>query len=164
MVNNELRNDPVAQEAEEALYGENHAWLRSQRARRWLVVVAGAAIILSTASRLADWPFLALPAILVFLASWVGLRIAVRKIIDLPDQYIDERMRERRGIAYRHAYAGIGALLSVIMLAHIALTLLAKYQGWPSMTGEVWFELSFTMVFSMMILPNAVYAWTERDI
>lgn len=164
MVNDDTRHDPLAHEAEQALYGEDHAWLRSQRARRWLVVVSVAAIALSTVSRLADWPFLGLPAILVFLASWVGLRIAVRKIVDLPDAYIDERMRERRGIAYRHAYAGIGALLSAIMLSHIALTLLAKYQGWPEMTGETWFELSFTMIFTMMILPNAIYAWTERDI
>ena len=50
------------------------------------------------------------------------------------------------------------------MVAHIALSLLAKYRGWPAMTGEVWFELGFALIFSMMVLPNAIYAWNERDI
>ena len=164
MVKENKRYDPVAEEAEAALYGENFAWLRSQRARRWLVVVSLLAVFASTGARLADWPVLALAAIIAFLATWMGLRIAVRKIVDLPDAYIDERMRDRRGVAYRHAYTGIGALLSVFMVAHIALSLLAKYRGWPEMTGEIWFELSFTLIFTMMILPNAIYAWNERNI
>lgn len=164
MVNDEYRNDPLAREAEEALYGEGYPWLRSQQARRALVVVSFLAIAFSTLARFFDWPVIALVAILTFLASWVGLRIAVRKIVDLPDAYIDERMRERRGETYRYAYMAVGALLSAVMIAHIVTTLMAKYQGWPLMTGEVWFELSFMLIFSISVLPNAIYAWTERDI
>lgn len=164
MVNNDKRYDPVAEEAEAALYSENFAWLRSQHARRLLVVTSVLAVFASTGARLADWPIIALAAILTFLATWMGLRIAVRKIVDLPDAYIDERMRDRRGIAYRHAYTGIGALISVFMVTHIALSLLAKNRGWPEMTGEIWFELAFSLIFMMMILPNAIYAWNERSI
>ena len=164
MTNNEFRDDRVAREAEQALYGEDYAWLRSRRMRRWLVVASALALIVVTATRFADWPLVTLLGLLMFMATWLGLRIAVRKIVDLPDAYIDERMRERRGEVYRQAYTTVGALLSVIMVAHIASQLLARYRGWPALSGDMWFDLAMSVIFAMLVLPNAIYAWNERDI
>ncbi len=164
MNNDERRRDPVAIEAERALYGTAFEWLRSQQRRRALCVVCVASLVLVLFDVFTDSPFVALGGMILFIASLLGLRRAVRKILDLPDRYVDERMRQVRGEVYRLAFIAAGGLVGAIILLHIGLEVLQSLEVTATLSSEQWFRLMFVQLFALMSLPNLIYAWRERDV
>jgi len=161
-----LRQKLLAQadEARRSLDDERYDWIRPLGRRRALVV-AGALMILGYAvGMFAGWPVLTLASLLAYIGVLFLLRMAVRAITDLPDEVVDERMRQVRGGIYRHAYIGTMALVSVGIAVFIVNQITTKL-GWTgTMTGEHMHELMFVIFFFAMGLPSALYAWSEREI
>lgn len=161
-----LRRKLLAQadEARRSLDDERYDWVRPLGRRRALVV-AGAALVLGYAVGVfAGWPVLTLVALVAYIGVLFLLRMAVRAITDLPDELVDERMRQVRGEVYRHAYVGTMGLVSVGIAVFIVNQITTKL-GWTgTMTGEQMHELMFVIFFFAMGLPSALYAWQEREI
>ena len=156
--------DVLAKEAEHALYGEHAPWLRSHSARRLLCVFCVVSLVAYAVAGFSDAPVISLIALLVFIATYIGLRVAVRKIVDLPDRYVDERMKMLRGDIYRWTHVGVAAMISAIMILHIVLSLMAKSGIAQTLSSEQWFDLMFVLLFASLALPNILLAWREREI
>ena len=139
-------------------------WLRTQRARRVLVIVDALLLVLIIPA-FAAWGSVA--GILVTIAAWGGwwlLRVSVRTVADLPDRFLDERQRRSRDRAYLDAYklygsvvgglATIGLIAFVMLSENDELTLTTR---WPQVFGLVMFVLLLAIV-----LPSMTVAWRDR--
>lgn len=151
-------------QARRELHDQRFAFLRTLPRRRGLVVAVFALVAAYGVGMFADWPVLSLAALLGYMAGLWALRTATRTIPDLPEELVDERMREVRGRTYRLAYIGAMAGLSVYLVVYIANQVMAK-AGWLApMSADGLHDLSFVLLFSCLALPSSIYAWTEREI
>ena len=162
-----LRNemlDQVEARAERDLHDERFDWLRTPHARRGLVIATVAVLILYLMSNLLEWPFITLGALVAFGFLLWGLRIASRTIMDLPDEFIDERMRARRGEVYRYAYIGAVCLLCCPLAIDIGMKLISGFTEISSLTPTQWLDFTLTIMFALVALPSMLFAWTEAEI
>lgn len=151
-------------EARRSLDDERYDWLRPLARRRALVTAGLVLICAYAAGVFAEWPVLTLISLLGYIGVLYLLRIAVRAITDLPEELVDERMRQVRGGVYRYAYVGTMGLLSVAIAIFIVNQITTKLGWTTTMTGEQMHELMFVIFFFAMGLPSALYAWREREI
>jgi len=156
--------DRVADEAERNLNDERYDWIRPVERRRGLVLLAVATGLIYAVSSLADWSIVTLLALVGYVALLWLLRIAVRAITDLPDEFVDERHRKQRDATYRLAYLGTMGFISVAILAYIVDRLLWKAGVSPGMSADQLHELILATFFLSMGLPSAIYAWREPEI
>ncbi len=156
--------DRVEQLAQRDFADTRYNWLRTQGRRRLLVVGCYAMLLLYGVGLFGDYHFLPLIGLIGFgLSLWL-MRMAVRSVVDLPDEVVDERMREVRGITYREAYLGVMTLISLHLVAYIANRVLAKAGVFDAFTAEDLHQLTFLLFFAAMALPGALYAWRERHV
>ncbi|MEM1263459.1 MAG: hypothetical protein AAGH76_13745 [Pseudomonadota bacterium] len=151
--------------ASRALHDQRWDRLRTPINRKRLVVATYAMLLVYSVANFSDQPFLALFALIGFMGLAWMMRIASRTIPDIPDELVDERMRAVRGVVYRYAYIGAVTIFSFVIALEIGLTLLGKV--WPSvgpLTGEQWFELMFIAFFATLVLPSAIFLWTEPEL
>ena len=170
MTNNdaqELRKkvlEDVARKADRDFADTRYDWLRSQRRRRLLVLLTMALVAVYGWGNYYEWPVTTLVALVLFFGCLWLLRIAVRGITDYPDEIVDERMREVRGLTYRYAFLGVMALFSIYLVFYIFNQLLAKAGLVTLMSAEQLHELGFTVFFTSMALPSAIFAWSEPEV
>ncbi len=170
MANNESQElrkrviDDVARKADRDFADTRYDWLRSQRRRRLLVTLTMVFVAAYGWGNYYDWPVMTLATLILFgVCLWL-LRIAVRGITDYPDEIVDERMREVRGLTYRYAFLGVMALLSIYLVGYIVNQLLAKSGLVVPMSADQLHELAFMFFFAGMALPSAIFAWNEPEV
>lgn len=125
-------------------------------------LIAGATVALAALTGVAAtfesyWLLLSLAVFGVFgfLLSRVN-----RGFVDFPDELVDERIRMRRNEAFRLAYLGLAACLSVLLIVTILFGDMksAAWSGPPPMA------LAFSLFWLAMTLPAAVFAWRETQL
>lgn len=141
--------------------------LRSRRARRALVVMFLALLALTGALYLSGLAAVGLVVLVLTIGTWVLLRLAVRTIADLPDEYLDERQATVRDQAYLQSYrvlAGVVAVaLSLLLLWVIVVadtgdvaTLIVSEDD---VLGVLWVGLGLVLA-----LPSIIVAWHEPEV
>ena len=156
--------DDVAKRAAKGFADTRFDWLRPLSRRRGLVVLTFGLVSLYGIGMFLDWPFVVLGALIAFMACAALLRVSVRSVTDLPDEIVDERMREVRGLTYRYAFIGAVCVMTLYIVTYIANQLLAKAEVVSRLTAEQMHDASFVMFFTCLVLPTAIYAWMEPEV
>ncbi|MEO1034399.1 MAG: hypothetical protein AAFX44_02450 [Pseudomonadota bacterium] len=163
----EIREDvmeKVAEMADRDLHDTRFDAWRSVSNRRRLVIATVVVLLIYGFSNYFEQPIITLLALLAYFALLWLMRIVSRNIPDLPDELVDERMREVRGTVYRHAYLGTVGLLTVAILIDIGLSLASEFTTAQRLTGTQWFDLMFFVFFATLAVPNAIFLWNEPEI
>ena len=117
-------------EIERALATQSFNWLRPQRTRRALVV--GNLAVLSLLYTSTFWlpasegwatlrGLVGVGALFALSAlTYAALRVSIRKIVDAPDMYLDERQVRRRDSHHTRAYRLLPFAILLMMLVWIA--------------------------------------------
>ena len=158
-------------EIERALATERYAWLRPQRMRRVLVVVNLAIVSLlytstfwlPTSEGWATLPGLVSVGALFALSglSHAALRVSIRKLVDAPNMYLDERQVRRRDSHHTMAYRLLPFAILLMMLVWIVSPPLSVFATEGEVEGiGLW--LGFLMAVAS--LPAMVAAWSEREV
>jgi hypothetical protein len=152
----------VAREAAAMLDDPRYEAWRSQGRRRKLVVGAALSILATVAACIHDNPVVVLLAIVVSAGCWWLLRKAVRGIADLPDEFVDERIRAVRNEHYLYAYRILSALvMTAVLVMYMAAdgSRLAWQPGANHMHALFW-----AVLLSSAMLPSMLLAWSQREL
>lgn len=156
----------VAEQAARALNDTKWDALRRPAARRFLAVASFVAVLANSTLYLLG-TFVGLIGLVLLFGTYLLLRVSVRSVADLPDRFLDERMRSLRSMAYYRAYmvvsaalTAIAVLLMVLWIANDLGTTRAEAiqlsLDWNTLQSIVWLILGTTMV-----TPSAVVAFTQ---
>jgi len=138
---------------------------RTRRARLLLVGGYLALLVLIPVAYLAINQFVGLLVVLVATGVWMLLRVSVRTIADLPDEYLDERQLAVRNASYVESYrylAGAVAVAGTIgLIAFIIngseLDTWAVTLTWGGAMSTFWVFLGLALG-----LPSMVLALNDR--
>jgi hypothetical protein len=141
--------------------------LRSLRARRALVIAFVALLALTGALYLSGLSLIGLLVLVLTIATWVLLRLAVRTIADLPDEYLDERQASVRDRAYLESYRLLGGLVAVALSGLLLWVIVAADTSDVALLsvaedaalGVLWVGLGLVLG-----LPSIVLAWNEPEV
>jgi hypothetical protein len=136
--------------------------IRSAPRRRWLVVAWVAAVGGAVGGALSGRAILVVVAIAVLAAVVALLRLSVRNMADLPEEWVDERVVAVRNRAYWLAYVTLSSLVAfVALVAWIAAD--ASRMAWQPTADQL--HAFLWGIFGLAIgLPSAVLAWTEPEV
>lgn len=137
------------------------AW-RSPGRRRALVVAMLAALAGVAALAWTDRPVALLVGLAVAAGLYVLLRRVVRGMADLPDAFVDERVRVVRNERYRSAYQVLSAVAVVVLLAGYMATDASRLAWQPEarhLHAAFWSVLGLSLA-----LPSMLMAWSEREL
>lgn len=109
----------VAARVEQIMVDTRFQSLRTRKARVALAVAMSALIVVIPATWIVLGSIAGIVAVLVGVVVWWLLRMSVRLVADLPDEYLDERQTDLRNRSYLEAYRWLAGL--VIVLAATAL-------------------------------------------
>ncbi len=161
----ERNEKAVADMAETVMRDTRWDWMRTRRAR---LTIVGVMIALLVAIPFA-WIFLpSLAAIGVTLAAagvWWALRMSVRVIADLPEEYLDERQARVRDRAYVEAYRWFAGLTLVAATAALIWFVFASENDVATVdiTWTAGMAIFWTFEGLALTLPSIVLALREPD-
>ena len=137
------------------------AW-RTLGRRRGLVLATLAALAAVAALAWLDRAVALLIAIAVAAGLYVLLRRVVRGMADLPDAFVDERVRAMRNERYRYAYQVLSAVVMLLLLAGYIATDASRLAWQPEarhLHAAFWTVLGISLA-----LPSMLVAWGEREL
>jgi hypothetical protein len=137
------------------------AW-RTPGRRRALVLATLAVLAAVAALAWFDRSVALLVALAVAARVYVQLRRVVRGMADLPDAFVDERVRAMRNERYRHAYQVLSAVVMVLLLAGYIATDASRLAWQPEarhLHAAFWAVLGLSLA-----LPSMLVAWSEREL
>ncbi|MEN9620274.1 MAG: hypothetical protein RL499_467 [Actinomycetota bacterium] len=155
----------VADMADTVMRDTTWDWMRTRRARLTIVGVMVALLVAVPVAWLTLPALAALGVIAIAAVVWWALRMSVRVVADLPEDYLDERQARVRDRAYVDAYrwfAGITLLAATVALVWFVATsendVITVDITWAGAMAVFWaFEgLALT-------LPSIVVALREPD-
>jgi len=152
--------------AEAVMRDRRYDRLRTASARRLLVVVVAVGIVAVGAVTVLVGMLPAQPVIVVTVAAFLLLRVSVRAVADLPEQYLDERQLALRYRVYQDAYRWLGlvamALAGAGVITYIALS---KDPGSAVVTLDDTHLLALFYVTAALViaLPTMVLALRDAD-
>lgn len=154
--------DPVALQADRWMRDTRFDALRPQLRRRALVLAAAGTIFTVAAACLADRSILVVLALAPAWGAWWVLQRVVRGMADLPEAYVDERMRSVRDRYYRLAYLTLaGLVLPVLVGLYIAAD--ARLVQWRPEARHL-HALFWVVQLTAMMLPSMLVAWNEPEV
>lgn len=103
----------VAANADKLMADTAYDRYRTRRARVLLVVGYLALLVLIPVAYLGINQFVGLLVVLVTAGVWSLLRVSVRTIADLPDEYLDERQLAVRNASYVESYRYLGGAVAL---------------------------------------------------
>ena len=140
-------------------------WMRTRRARVSIVAVMIALLVAIPVAWMTLPALAALGVIALAAVVWWALRMSVRVVADLPDEYLDERQARVRDRAYLEAYrwfAGITLLAASAALVWFVGTsendLVTVDITWAGAMAVFW-----TFEGLALTLPSMVIAVREPD-
>ena len=162
---NKNKQESVAASAEKVLTDHRFDWLRTSR-NRVLLAIATIIVIALVPAAYAVNSVVGLLAILATFGMYLLLRLAVRSIADLPDEYLDERQVSIRDDAYRAAFLWFAGLVVVMVSALLLLFMFRSTNGvltlsltWETLFGWVW-----VVIAASMCMPSIVLALRDREV
>lgn len=154
--------DPVAVHADALLSDTRYDWLRPRGRRRALVAASLLWIAVVAAACLTDRSVLVVLTLAPAAGAWWLLQRVVRGMADLPDAYVDERMRTVRNAHYRTAYTLISGLAVVVALGLYMLADASRVQFQPE--ARHLHALFWTIQLTALLLPSMLVAWNEPEV
>lgn len=152
----------VARAAASLLEDTRYDRWRPTGRRRLLVLAATLSIILTCYTAWIGDVFLLLPAIMVSGGCWWILRKVVRGMADLPDEFVDERIRAVRNEHYLYAYRLLsGGACLVVLLMFMAAD--ARQLAWQVEARHLE-ALFWAVLLSSLMLPSMLLAWSQREV
>jgi hypothetical protein len=139
--------------------------LRTREARIALVVGYLASLGLVAVCYLVLGSIAGILAVLVATAVWVLLRLSVRTIADLPEDYLDERQAALRNAAYVVAYQWLGGFVGLLASAAlVAFVVLGQDPDtWSvSITWNAAMAIFWVVLGLVLALPSLVLALHPR--
>lgn len=105
--------------------------------------------------------------VLLTAVAWWMLRLSVREIADLPEEYLDERQSTLRNRSYVEAYRWFGG--AVMLLASIGLVVFVLNSGdFDTWTVELRFEQVMGMFWMLeaaaLSIPSIVFALRDSEL
>ena len=140
-------------------------WMRTRRAR---LIIVGVMIAMLVAIPL-SWIFLpdlvALGVIALAVVVWWALRMSVRVVADLPEEFLDERQARVRDRAYVEAYRWFAGLTLIAATAALIWFVVASENDVVSveLTWGVAMATFWAFEGLALTLPSIVLALREGD-
>lgn len=138
---------------------------RTRRARLLLVGGYLALLVLIPVAYLAVNQFAGLLVVLVTVGVWMLLRVSVRTIADLPDEYLDERQLAVRNASYVESYRYLGAAVALAGSAGL-IAFIANGTEWDTwditLTWEAAIATFWVFLGLALGLPSMVLALRDR--
>lgn len=155
----------VAANAEKLMADTAYDRYRTGRARMLLVVGYLALLVLIPVAYLAINAFVGLLVVLGTAGVWGLLRVSVRTIADLPDEYLDERQLAVRNASYVESYRYLGGAVALAATAGLfafivngnELDTWAVTLTWEGAMAAFWVFLGLALG-----LPSMVLALNDR--
>ncbi|MGV3519527.1 hypothetical protein [Luteitalea sp.] len=154
--------DPVALHADALLRDRRLNWLRPRRRRRVLVGVALVSIAGVATACLIDRAWLVAVSLASAWGAWWLLQRVVRGMADLPDAYVDERMRQVRNAHYRTAYALLSGVTVLPLLVLYMAADAGRVQFVPQSRHLL--ALFWGVQLLALTLPSILVAWNEPEV
>ena len=121
--------------------------------------MAGISLLLFLIGLPMQTPLVTVAGLLGYGVTAVMLRITTRGVADYPDGVLDERQVMVRNAAYLNAYRAIGGLIALLAIG----LLCARIFGGEAPAAE-WVEQAlFSLLFTAIVAPSCVVAWTEKE-
>lgn len=161
----ERNEKAVADMADSVMRDTRWDWMRTRRARRAIV---GVMIAMLVAIPLA-WVFLpslaALGVVAIAAIVWWALRMSVRVVADLPQEYLDERQARVRDRAYYDAYRWIAGITLAAATAALIWFVVVSEDDLVSidLTWGVAMAVFWTFEGLALSLPSIALALREPD-
>jgi ABC-type transport system involved in cytochrome bd biosynthesis fused ATPase/permease subunit len=155
----------VGERAERLMADTHYDGLRTRPARVALVIGYVACLALVAVCYLALGSFAGILAVLLAIGVWVLLRLSVRTIADLPEDYLDERQAALRNEVYVEAYQWLGGLVGLLASAAIiAFIMLGKDPDtWSvSITWNAAMAVFWVVLGLVLALPSLILALRPR--
>ncbi len=155
----------VAAMAETVMRDTRWNWLRTRRARLGIVALMIVMLIAIPVAWLTLPALAALGVIALAVVVWWALRMSVRVVADLPEEYLDERQARVRDRSYVDAYrwfAGITLAAATAALVWFVIVsiddVVVLELTWAGAMAIFW-----TFEGLALALPSMVLAVRERD-
>jgi len=162
------KQDAVAAERIDALMRDTkYDRLRSPRMRQVLAVALLAAIGAVALSFWLGHSLIATLILIVGVGLWMLLRVAVRTIADLPDEYLDERLAQIRDRSYLESYRVFATVAIVVpMVGMLWFIISGSAPDAVDLTVTIdQFQAVFWLFLGLSLsLPSIVVALRESDI
>ena len=162
------KQDAVAAERIDALMRDTkYDRLRSPRMRQVLAVALLAAIGAVALSFWLGHSLIATLILIVGVGLWMLLRVAVRTIADLPDEYLDERLAQVRDRSYLESYRVFATVAIVVpMVGMLWFIISGSAPDAVDLTVTIdQFQAVFWLFLGLSLsLPSIVLALRESDI
>lgn len=154
----------VEQMADQVMRDTRWDRVRGLRTRQGLVVVLAVLVLSMVPAYLVGGALGVLP-VAGATAVWLVLRLAVRVVAELPEQYLDERQSNRRNRAYVSAYQAFSGAMLVVGMGFFGWSLaVAPADLVLRLNIDVILGAYFTLTALALTLPTAVMAWTEPEV
>jgi Ca2+/Na+ antiporter len=153
----------VEEMAETVMRDTRWDWLRTRRSRIALVAL----MIVALAANAVAWlliPLAGIVFVLIAAVLWWALRMSVRVVADLPEEYLDERQNRVRDRAYVEAYRLFAGVTLVAATAALVLFIVASTDDQWTVTLTYGGVMAAFWTFEglALALPSMVIALRER--
>lgn len=161
----ERNEKAVAEMVDTVMHDTRWDWMRTRRARLTIVGVMIALLIAVPIAWLTLPALAALGVIAVAAGAWWALRMSVRVVADLPEEYLDERQARVRDRAYVEAYRWFAGL--TLIAATAALVWFVIVSEDDLVTLELTWGGAMALFWALeglaLTLPSIVLALREPD-
>lgn len=155
----------VAASAERLMTDTRYDRFRTRRARLGLVTLYLVCLVLVPVAYLVLGQLAGLLAVMVGAGVWSLLRVSVRTIADLPDEYLDERQLAVRNASYVESYRYLGSAVALAMTVGLIAFIVngteldtwAVTLTWEGVMATFWVFLGLSLG-----LPSMVLALNDR--
>jgi hypothetical protein len=157
----------VAERTERIMADTTFQALRTRSARVALAVSMIALIVIIPAAWIALGVIPGLVAVGVGVVVWWLLRMSVRLLADLPEEYLDERQTELRNRTYVDAYRWFGGLVVLLASAGLAafVVLGQDPDTWKvSLSYNAIMGLFWMLEAAALSIPSIVLALRDREL
>lgn len=155
----------VAAMADTVMRDTRWDWLRTRRARLGIVALMIGMLVAIPVAWMTLPALAALGVIGLAALVWWALRMSVRVVADLPEEYLDERQARVRDRAYLEAYRLFAGI--TLTAATVALVWFVVVSIDDAVTIEVTWNGAMAVFWTFeglaLTLPSMVLALRERD-
>ncbi len=163
----EKRERLVAERTARIMADTRFQRLRTRPARILLASSMGALVLVIPATWIGVGSLAGIAAVGVGLVVYWLLRMSVRLVADLPEEYLDERQSELRNRGYVEAYRWLGSLAVVLASAGVlAFIVLGKDpNSWRvELSYELVMAIFWMVTAAALSIPSIVLALRDREL
>lgn len=163
--NQERNAAAVAASAEKLMTDTRYDRYRTRRARLLLVGAYLALLVLIPVAYLVVGQLAGLVVVIVTAGVWSLLRVSVRTIADLPDEYLDERQLAVRNASYVESYRYLGTAVALAATVGLIAFVVqgSEFDTWDVTLTWAGVMATFWVFIGLALgLPSMVLALNDR--